>query len=74
MFPAHLLLPLMLRRAPLAAPTPWPRSVRASPVTVMPPCSCSAAPLATVVPPAVVPRALLCWMFNTPALIAVFPA
>jgi hypothetical protein len=39
----------------------------------MPPISSTAAPLATVVPPAVVPRAALLLARRTPALIAVAP-
>ena len=56
--PVQMLLPLMFRKAPSLA-SPEPLSVRASPVTVIPPCSCSAAELLTVVAPPVVPRALL---------------
>ncbi len=55
MAPLKVLLPLMLRSAPSSA-IPVPLSVRAS-VTVMPPCTCRAPPLATVVAAAVVPSA-----------------
>ena len=48
----------MLRKAPKAE-TPVPTNVSASLPTVMPPCNCSVPPLATVVPLAVVPRAVL---------------
>ncbi len=74
MGPPKVLLPEMLRKAPVELLTPVPVSERASAPTVMSPWSCRAAPVAdTVVPPAVVPSALLFWMFNAPALIVVAP-
>jgi len=73
-FPVQVLLPLILRRAPVLPPIPPPESVSASPVTVMLFWSWRDVALPTIVPPAVVPSALLCWMFNTPALIVVLPA
>ena len=48
--PVQVLLPERLRNAPLLV-TPAPSSVSNSPATVMPPCNCNCAPLATVVPP-----------------------
>ena len=59
---AQELSPEILRKAPLPL-TPVPVSDSASLPTVMPPCSSSAALLATVVPPAVVPTIfLLQWL------------
>ena len=53
--------------------TPVLFSVSASAPTAMPPCSCSAAPDATVVPPAVVPSAVAFWRFCAPADTVVVP-
>ena len=62
----------MLRRAP-SLETPVPLRVSASAPTVMPPWICSAAPLATEVPPAIVPSAVSFWMLSTPADTVVAP-
>ena len=67
----QILLPLMLRRAPF--PPPVPLIVSASAGVVMPPWICSDAPLATVVPAPIVPRAVACWMLSTPAATVVAP-
>ena len=68
--PPKLLVPLRLRSAPLAL-TPVPLIVRASAPTEMLPCNSSEPPLATVVPAAVVPRALLLAMLSRPAVTVV---
>ena len=52
---------------------PVPFNVNASAPIVIPPDNCNAAPLATVVPPAIVPRAVLFDANNTPAEIVVAP-
>ena len=52
---------------------PVPFSDSASAPTVMLFCSSRAAPLKTVVPPAVVPSAVLFWMLSAPAEIVVVP-
>ena len=56
--PDHSLVPLILFSTP-AELSPTPLSVSASLPTVILFCSCKVAPLVTVVPAAVVPRALL---------------
>ena len=56
MAPLQELLPLVLRSAPPPL-TPVPLRLEVSPATVMPPCNCNCAPLATVVPELVVPSA-----------------
>jgi len=71
--PRYVLVPDTFTRAPVCPVSPLPASVRVSLPTVMPPSSCSVAPSATVVPPAVVPKALSCWMFSTPSLTSVAP-
>ena len=48
-------------------------SVSASSPIVIPPDNSKAAPLATVTPPATVPKAVLCVARKTPALIVVAP-
>ena len=53
--------------------TPVPFRVRLSAAVVMPPWICSAAPLATVVPVAVAPRAVALLMFRAPTLMVVAP-
>jgi len=68
-----VLVPDTFTRAPVWPVAPLPASVSDSLPTVMSPCNCSVAPPATVVPPAVVPRALACWTFSTPSLTAVVP-
>jgi hypothetical protein len=55
--PPKLLLPIMLRNAP-SLEIPVPFSVNPSEPTAIPPCNCNAAPVETVVAPAVVPRAV----------------
>ena len=73
--PVQVLLPEMLRRVPVPSLfDPLPDSERASPATVMPPCKRSEPPELTIVPPAVVPRALAFWMSTAPAEIVVLPA
>ena len=67
-----MLVPEMLRSAPSAA-MPVPFSVSASAPTVMLFWICSAAPLATVTPPATVPSAVALRMLTTPAEIVVAP-
>ncbi len=71
--PPHVLLPLILRNAPLP-PIPLPLTVSVSAPTVIPPCSSKAAPLATVTPPAMVPVPCAFWTFKTPTSTAVAPA
>ena len=64
----------MFRSAPpLLEPVPEPLSVSASPVTVIPVCNSRAAPLLTIVPAAVPPRALLNRMLTAPLEIVVMP-
>ena len=70
--PPQVLVPLMFLKAP-AEPTPSEFSVSASAPTVMLPCSSSAAPAATVTPPAVVPVPCAFCTFSTPALTLVAP-
>ena len=55
--PLKEFVPLIFLNAPSLA-IPLPLSVKASAPTAMPPCICSAAPLLTVVPAAVVPSAV----------------
>ena len=75
MLPVQVLLPEILRRAPVPSLfDPLPDSERASPATVMSPCKRSEPPELTIVPPAVVPRALAFWMSTAPAEIVVVPA
>ena len=73
--PVQVLLPEMLRRVPVPSLfDPLPDSERASPATVMSPCKRSEPPELTIVPAAVVPRALAFWMSTAPAEIVVLPA
>ncbi len=69
--PDTVLLVAVLRRAPVFE-MPVPFRVMAS-ATVIAPDMLSAAPLATVVPPAAVPRAVELLIAITPALIVVAP-
>ena len=72
MAPEMELVPEMFRRAPpLEIPVPF--KVRASAPTVIPPWISKAAPEVTLVPAAVVPKAVACWMFKMPALTVVSP-
>ena len=64
--PEIVFVPEILRMTPVVAETPVPVTVSAS-GEVMPPCTSKAAPLATTVAPAAVPRALFAWMLMTPA-------
>ena len=69
--PPQVLLPLILRRAPIEL-TPNPLMVRGNAPTVIPFCNCSVAPLVTVVIE-LLPNALLCCILITPAVILVGP-
>ena len=69
--PPQVLLPLILRSAP-AELTPNPLMVSGNAPTVMSPCICSVAPLATVVTE-LLPNAFACCILITPALILVAP-
>ena len=71
MVPPQVLLPLILRSAPIEL-TPNPLMVSGNALTVIPPCSCSVALLATVVL-ILLPNALLCCILITPASILVAP-
>ena len=62
----------MLRRAPPVL-MPVPERLRASAPMVMPPMSSRTAPLATVTPPAVVPRAVAFEARMMPVLMVVAP-
>ena len=72
MAPVSVFAPLILRKAPPLA-TPVPLSVIPSAIAVKPPWTSNAAPAVTEVVPAVVPSAVLFWMFTTPALMVVAP-
>ncbi len=73
MAPVQALALARLRMAPVP-PTPVPaRLVTGSAITSPVPSSSTAAPLATVVPPAVVPRAPLDWTRITPVVTVVPP-
>ena len=71
--PAKVLSPEMFRKAP-AALIPVPLRFRASAPIEIPPESSNAAPLATVVPAAVVPREVAFEARRAPALMVVAPA
>lgn len=62
---------MFLRAPPLLIPVPF--KVKASSPMVTPPESSSAAPLATVTPPATVPSAVLCVALKAPLEIVVRP-
>ena len=69
MFPAHVFVPLtLLSRAEPDVPI---AAENVSPLTVMPPWSCSVASAVTTVPAAVLPSAVAFWMLRTPALTVV---
>ena len=70
--PPYDALPEFTIRAPLL-PAPGPLTVNASAPMAMPLSISRVAPVATVVPPPVVPSALLLAAFSVPALIAVAP-
>ena len=72
MAPDQVLAPARLRRAPVP-PMPVPASVTGSPIASPEPSISSAAPEATVVIPAVVPRAVAVWTRTLPALTVVAP-
>ena len=73
MAPDQLLAPARLRRAPVP-PTPVPaRLVTGSAIASPAPSISIAAPEATVVPPAVVPRAVAAWTRTIPAPTVVAP-
>ena len=72
MAPAMLLTPDRLRSAPPAA-MPVPFRVRASAPTAIPPWTCRAAPLATVVPAAVLPSAVAFATVSAPPETVVVP-
>ena len=70
-----VLLPLLLRSAPVAAaptPLPVPANVTGS-ARVMPPASASEAPAATLVPAATPPSALACRACSTPSSTLMLP-
>ncbi len=69
--PVTELVPDRLRSAPVA-PMPVPCTVKASGLAT-PPMNCKAAPLATVVPAAEVPKALEWATVSAPALTLVRP-
>src|SRR4029453_11690821 len=70
--PLQEFVPLMLPNAP-SFEMPLPFNVNVSAPTKIPFKICNAAPLATVVPDAVVPNAVELCIFRTPALINVAP-
>ena len=71
--PVQALLPATLSKAPVA-PTPMPLPLIASgSAIVTPPCTCNAAPLATVVPAVVAPKAVAFCAFSTPWATVVSP-
>src|SRR4051812_42377885 len=72
MSPAHELVPVTASRAPMP-PAPVPEIVNVSAPTARPVVSWRVALLATVVPPAVVPRAPAFEMARMPALTLVVP-
>ena len=67
--PEKVLLPLIFLKAP-SVETPVPFRVKAL-LTLMPPCTCKAAPAATLADP--VPSADAFWILTTPLLIVVVP-
>ena len=72
MAPAYELLPEMLRKAPpLLMPVPF--KDKASAPTAMPPVNSKAAPLTTVIVPAVVPAPVALLSRTAPLLIVVAP-
>src|SRR5205085_1098821 len=70
--PLQKLSPARLRSAPLAE-TPVPLNVKDSLLTEIPPCNCSAAPLAITVPAFVLPSAEAFWTLRTPVVTVVTP-
>jgi hypothetical protein len=62
---------MFLKAPPELMPVPF--NVKASSPIVIPPDNSNAAPLVTVTPPAVVPRAVLLAALNAPAEIVVRP-
>ena len=68
------MVPLTFTNAPFCPLAPVPLMLSASLTVVIPPCNCKVAPLATVVPDAIVPSALAFWIFRIPEVTLVAPS